>query len=142
MPSRDHIHAAAVLALLGISCGSGSQSSGPAILTSHQDLCAGAAPEYAGGYVTMIACPFEQHVDNFVKFGENLPSTAALYDGTGAHVASITNTCDDWALGTDEKGVTVIVHRATGLITSHGAVHPGQPLSSVASPLALPVQTR
>jgi hypothetical protein len=146
MVGRDFVRVLLVAGLIaaGASCsnGSGTPGNGEEIITSHQDLCAGVAPEHAGGYVTAIACPFEQHVDNFDKFGQKAPASAALYDGTGARVANLTNTCDEWALGVDPKGVTVIVKRSTGLIISHGAFHPGQALTNISSPLTLPVQTR
>jgi hypothetical protein len=51
----------------------------------------------------------------------------------------MTRTCDVWALGTDADGVTVVVQQTTGKVFSHGTQHPGQVLSRVASPLALPL---
>jgi len=52
----------------------------------------------------------------------------------------VTHTCDAWALGTDPQGITVIVDRSSGLVVSHGNVHPGQPTSKLVSPLAQPVK--
>jgi hypothetical protein len=109
-------------------------------VTSHQDLCAGVAPEYAGGYATSAACPFVQHADNVAQFGEKLPNATPLLDGSGAVVATVTHTCDVWTLGTDAQGVTVIVDRSSGRVVSHGNLHPGQPTSRLASPLAQPVK--
>jgi hypothetical protein len=43
-------------------------------------------------------------------------------------------------LGTDAQGVTIVVHRDKGDVISHGSLHPGQAISTVASPLQLPVQ--
>jgi hypothetical protein len=133
--------AAATLLVIPLACGGGDDS-GPQIVTSQQDLCAGAAPVYAGGYATSAACPFVQHADNVAQFGDKLPNATSLHDGSGAVVATVTHTCDAWALGTDAQGITVIVDRSSGRVVSHGNLHPGQPTSQLVSPLAQPVTLR
>src|SRR5262249_19606683 len=130
----------AFVALLA-SCGSGSDE--PVLLTSKQDLCAGAAPEYqTNGEVTgtTAACPFVQHTENITQFGS--ARTSALFDGSGANIATITNECEGWTVGKDSDGVTVIVHGTTGKVISHGTLHPGQDMSRVHTPLALPISLR
>src|SRR5205823_491908 len=61
-----------VALVLTLSCGDGGSNADAdgerSILTSHQDLCAGAAPAYAGGYTTASGCAFEQHADNIAKY--------------------------------------------------------------------------
>jgi hypothetical protein len=128
---------AAATFVLAAAC-SGDSSDGPKLLTSHQDLCAGAPPDYGDHIVTMISCPWEQHTENISKFGVE-EQARPLRDGTGAQVATITNTCDTWALGKDNDGVWVIIRRDTGQTTSHGVTHPGQPVSRLAASLTLPL---
>jgi hypothetical protein len=126
-----------------MACGSSSSAAddSPKLLTSQQDLCAGAPPDYGDHVVTMISCPFVQHTENVAKYGEELAAGSALYDATGSKVASVTHTCDTWAVGTDQDGVTIIVRRDTGAVTSHGMQHPGQATSKLTT-LALPLQIR
>jgi hypothetical protein len=111
------------------------------IITSHEALCAGAAPEYAGGYAvaTGAGCPFVQQVSNISTYGDALAAGAVLSDGQGGTVADATHTCDAWTLGTDPDGVAIIVHRDKGTVIAHGNLHPGQELTKVHSPLSLPV---
>jgi hypothetical protein len=138
----DLVGKAAAVAILTLvaSCGGGDPD--PTVINSHEELCAGAPPETAGGYVTVSGCAFLQHSDNIARYGQRLPENAALYDGTGTLVARVTHGCDAWLLGTDEQGVTVIVRRDQGTVTAHGSIHPGQALSQVASPVRLPVEMR
>jgi hypothetical protein len=130
---------------LTAACGSNSTDEAPKLLTSKQDLCAGAAAEYesAGERIAIAAaCPFIQHTENIAKFGTSLPARSALYDGSGAQVGTITHECDGWALGTDAEGVTIVVREATGEVVSHGTQHPGQTVSGVRTPIALPLLLR
>jgi hypothetical protein len=87
-----------------------------------------------------IACPFIQHTENIRQYGEPLPEGAVLYDGQGAVIASVTHSCDVWTLGTDSQGIAVVIHRDKGEVISHGSLHAGQVVSTVASPLQLPVR--
>lgn len=123
-------------------CSSTPADPSPTILTSHQDLCAGAPPEYGDHVVTAVSCPFVQHADNIAKYGEPLSESTDLLDGAGTKVATVTNTCDTWALGTDAQGLTVLVRFDSGEVISHGTQHPGQALSQLPSVLALPVRLR
>ncbi len=138
--------ACAVVFLISLlSCGGSDANPEANILTSHQDLCAGAAPEYEDHgerIATAIACPFVQHTENIAKYGEKLPKKSALYDGTGTVIANVTHTCDAWTLGTDAQGVAVVILRDKGEVISHGSMHAGQVLTNVASPVQLPVQVR
>ncbi len=131
-----------LVAGLTAACSSAPADSSPTILTSHQDLCAGSPPEYGDHVVTAVSCPFVQHTDNIAKYGESLSAPTDLLDGTGTKVATITNTCDTWALGTDAQGLTVVVRIDNGEVISHGTQHPGQALSRLPSVLALPVRLR
>ena len=128
-------------AVLAVACSSGAQttSSGPQLLTSHQDLCAGAAPETVDHLVTAESCPFIQHADNISKYGEALNENQQLLDATGKVLATVTNTCDTWTLGTDANGVVVLIDRSNGMIVSHGLLHAGQPISTLVSPAAMPL---
>jgi hypothetical protein len=129
--------AVAVVAL-AVACSAGSSDEGPKLLTSHQDLCAGAPADYGDHIVTMISCPWEQQTQNITKFGvTELPRL--LRDASGTPIATITNTCDTWAFGHDNDGVAVIVRRDTGEVTSHGTTHPGQPISKLGAALVLPL---
>ena len=83
-----------------------------------------------------------QHTDNITKFGARLSGPSALYDGKGAHVATLTHTCDAWALGADPDGVTVVVKRSRGEFFSHGTWHRGQITSRIPTPLSLPATLR
>jgi hypothetical protein len=129
----------ALLATVVACGGSGSAGDGRHILTSHQDLCAGAPPDYGDHVVTMVSCPFIQHTDNISKYGAPATGTGALRDGTGLHVATITDTCETWAVGTDMQGVVVIVRFDTGEVVAHGNLHAGQELSKLPPKLALPL---
>ncbi len=123
-----------------VACGSsGSSADGPHILTSHADLCAGSPPDYGDHVVTMVSCPFIQHADNISKFGQSVATSGLLRDGTGAHVATITDTCETWAVGKDDDGVVVIVKTDTGEVIAHGNLHAGQELSKLPPKLALPL---
>jgi hypothetical protein len=121
--------------------GCGSSSDDPQLLTSTEELCAGASPVYlVNGEEIGVSeeCPFVQQTDNITKFGAALHGSSALYDAKGVHVATLTHTCDAWALGTDPDGVAVVVKRATGEFFSHGTLHPGQIKSRIPTPLPLP----
>jgi hypothetical protein len=126
----------AAASFLAASCG---QDPGDTVITSQADLCAGAAPEYAAGYAVSEECPFVQQVTNISTYGSALPSGSRVADGHGTVSANVSHSCDAWMLGTDAEGITVIIHRDEGKIFAHGNVHPGQALSKVHSPLALPV---
>ena len=93
-------------------------------------------------HATAIACPFEQQVENIAKYGDALPASAALYDGAGARIASVTHSCEGYTLGTDAQGVAVVIDEASGAIVSHGLLHAGQALTSLRSPMQLPAQVR
>jgi hypothetical protein len=134
---------ATVGALTFFSCsgtGSSSGDNGSQLVTSIQDLCSGAPEAYSGGYATTASCPFLQQTDNIMKYGQKLPEHSALYSATGAQVGTVTNNCDKWTMGVDAQGVTIVVDRESGRVISHGSLHPGQQLSQVASPLALPLK--
>lgn len=118
------------------------RDAGDTVITSQEDLCAGAAPEYAAGYVVAEECPFVQQLTNISNYGAALPSGSTLSDGHGVVTANVTHSCDAWVLGTDADGLDVIIHRDQGKIFAHGNLHPGQPLSKVHSPLALPVSLK
>jgi hypothetical protein len=122
-----------------LSCG---QDPGDTVITSHDDLCAGAAPEYAAGYAVAEECPFVQQVTNISTFGSSVPQGSVIADGHGTVTGSVTHSCDAWMLGTDPDGVTIIVQRDLGKVIAHGNVHPGQALSKVHSPMALPVAVK
>jgi hypothetical protein len=124
-----------------VACGSGSSGDGRHILTSHQDLCAGAPPDYGDHVVTMVSCPFIQHTDNISKYGARVggASGAALRDAAGVEVATLTDTCETWAVGADMQGVVVIVRLDTGEVFAHGNLHAGQELSKLPPRLALPL---
>jgi hypothetical protein len=124
---------------LSVSCNG---DPGDTIVTSHEDLCAGSAPEYAAGYVVAEECPFVQQLTNISNYGAALPSGSVLSDGHGVVTATVSHSCDAWMLGTDADGVDVIIHRDQGKIFAHGNLHPGQPLSKVHSPLALPLTVK
>ena len=94
------------------------------------------------GVATTASCPFVQHADNIARFGEPIAGGAELRDGTGAVFGRATHTCDAWMLATDLAGTTILVERTHGAVVSHGSVHAGQPLSAVASPVALPVRVQ
>jgi hypothetical protein len=130
---------AAAVAAAVAACGGGSQSDGPHILTSHADLCAGAPPDYGNHVVTMVSCPWVQHTDNISKYGAPSTSSGVLRDATGTQVATITDTCETWTMGTDAQGVLVIIRLDTGEVTAHGNMHPGQELSKLPEKLALPL---
>lgn len=126
-----------------VSCSGGREDVESRLMTSHEDLCAGAAPEYDDDgerIATAIACPFVQHTENIATYGEKLPQDSALYDHTGALVASVTHNCDRWTLGTDPRGIAVVIDRTKGAVFSHGTLHAGQELTSVHSPLNLPAE--
>ena len=125
-----------------VSCGSGNSSGddGSRLVTPLHDLCAGAPEAYSGGYATTASCPFLQQTDNIAKYGQQLPAHSTLYSATGAPIATVTTNCDKYTMGVDSQGVTVVVNRDTGNVISHGIVHPGQELSQLASPVALPVR--
>jgi hypothetical protein len=76
------IGCALVLVALLAACGLGA-SDGPQLLTTQEDLCAGAAPEYSDNgelIATAVACPFIQHTDNIAKYGSALAGSQGLYD--------------------------------------------------------------
>jgi hypothetical protein len=123
-----------------LACSSGQESSSPALLSSQQELCAGAAPRYEGGYATSAACPFSQHADNVVKFGQALPGPSALFDPSGAQVATLTHSCNEWSVGADAQGVAIVVNTSTGEVRSHGQVHAGQATSTLPLRLELPLR--
>ncbi len=126
----------------GLACGSSPAPKGRTSSPSHADLCAGAAPESSDHLVTAISCPFVQHTSNIEKFGEPLTEARDLLDGAGVKVATITNTCDQWALGTDAQGLAVVVRLDSGRVISHGTEHVGQGLSRLPATLSLPVRLR
>jgi hypothetical protein len=131
-----------VLLASALSCSSSGDTE-PKLATSHQDLCAGAPPEYEDHgerIATAIACPFVQHTENIATYGERLPDGSAIYDHDGALVANVTHACDGWTLGTDAQGITVVIDRVRGAVLSHGTLHAGQELTSVHSPMSLPAQ--
>jgi hypothetical protein len=97
---------------------------------------------YAAGYAVAEECPFVQQMTNISTYGDALPSGSVLADGHGVASANVSHTCDAWMLGTDADGVDVIIHRDQGKIFAHGNIHPGQVLSKVHSPLALPVSVK
>jgi len=143
--SKSLLLLAPAIAVLACSSHGAGDGSSPTLVTSQQALCAGAAPEYAYGterYATSAACPFEQQLDNIVKFGSALPAAANVYDASGAKIGAASNGCDHWLIATDPRGVTVIVDRDSGELRSHGNVHPGQPVSTVVSPLPLPLTVK
>lgn len=87
----------------------------------------------------MISCAWEQHTENIVKFGSHEAQARVLRDAKGAELATITETCETWAMGKDADGTTVIIRRDTGGVASHGNTHPGQPVSRLPAKLALPL---
>ncbi len=132
--------AAVTLVVAIAACGGGgSGDDTPHIITSHADLCAGAPPDYGDHVVTMVSCPWVQHTDNISKFGERAQGSGVLRDATGTQVATITDTCESWAMGTDAQGVLVVIRRDTGDVTAHGNLHAGQELSKLPAKLALPL---
>lgn len=122
--------------LLGLLAACAADDDPDRIVTSRQELCAGRPVEHADGTSTMIGCAFEQHVENIVSFGDN--HSGELTDSAGRRVR-ITSSCEDYVLGTDEDAHTVIVRRSSGAVISHGMTHPGQPISKLPSPLAMPL---
>lgn len=112
------------------------------IVTSHEALCAGAAPEYEGGYVRASGCAFEQHAENIAAYGEALPDGAHMTDADGVVVGSMQYRCNDWILGQDADGVAIVVDSATGEVKSHGQVHHGNPTSRLPATLELPLGVR
>lgn len=131
------------LLFLALSCSGSGADAEPKLVTSHQDLCAGAAPEYddqGERIATAIACPFVQHTENIAMYGERLPNDSALYDHDGALIANVAYACDGWTLGTDAQGITVVIDRTKGTVISHGSLHAGQELTSVHSPMTLPAE--
>lgn len=139
----DWISSGAIVAFATcVSCGGESAPASdptPQIVTPLAELCAGAVPESADHVATSISCPFLQQTANVVRFGAALGQPTELRDAKGSFVARVTHTCDTWALGTDAQGVTVVIRRDTGEVVSHGIEHPGQPISSLPSPLAAPL---
>jgi hypothetical protein len=136
--SFSHAYVLAVAVLLA-SCGQPDPDT--TVITSHEDLCAGVAPEYASGVAvaTGAGCPFVQQVSNISTYGDTLPAGSVLSDGHGGTIANVTHACDVWTLGTDAQGVAIIVHRDKGSVIAHGNLHPGQELTKVHSPVVLPV---
>ncbi|HEY1957933.1 MAG TPA: hypothetical protein VGH28_20070 [Polyangiaceae bacterium] len=124
-------------AVIAIGCSAGDGSVGG---VSYAELCAGTPPVNADGTATMASCPWVQQASNITKYG--VTQQRALYDGTGARVATVASTCDKWTLATGDDGITVIVAQDTGRVISHGSVHPGQPISTLPTTLALPLEVR
>lgn len=112
------------------------------IITSHEALCAGAAPEYAGGFVRASGCAFEQHAENIAEYGEALADGSSMIDASGVVVASALYRCDGWILGEDADGVPIVIDTTTGEVESHGLVHKGTPTSDLPGTLALPLAIR
>jgi hypothetical protein len=135
--------AVALVVGLALGCGSsGDAPDEPAMTTSHEALCAGDAVHYADGTTTMASCAFVQHADNIVTYGSKLENEVVVHDASGASVATVTHTCDVWAIGVDAANITVLIDRSTGRIVSHGDMHPGNPKTALASPRALPFDLR
>lgn len=73
-----------------------------------------------------------------MTYGEAV-SPETLYDASGQRLATLTQSCDTWWLGTDEDGTWVIINSETGAVTSHGMVHPGQATSRLPATVVLPL---
>jgi hypothetical protein len=96
-------------------------------------------PEYTNGIAIATGCAFIQHTTNIAQFGQSAAPNSELYDASDAPLATITNTCDAWIMGTDARGITVIINQGTGVVISHGSVHPGQPATLLPDVLQLPL---
>jgi hypothetical protein len=88
-------------------------------------LCAGGGLRRSEYIVTSIACPFEQQLANIVRYGEEMTPTT-FYDASNRQIGAMTYSCDVWWRGTDPDGVDIVVNSVSGLVRSHGLVHPGQ----------------
>ncbi len=128
-----------VLAVGGaLSCG-GSGSAPESTGTDLAALCAGAPVRNRDGSETLESCPFLQQADNITNFGDRVQRRAL--DATGAFIATVSSSCDKWAVATDAQGVVVILDRDTGAVVSHGTVHPGQAMSQLPARVAAPLRS-
>jgi len=135
---------ASLLLVAAVACGGGPSSGSDApvtIVTPLADLCAGAAPRYSNDTERLEECPFIQQADNITTFGRKLGAPAALTDASGAHVATVTHTCDVWTIGTDADGVVVVVSGTTGQVVSHGNIHPGMVTTKLPAHVPTPLAT-
>jgi hypothetical protein len=91
---------------------------------------------------TVESCPFIQQDHNIRTNGSALAEVTPYYDASGNQVGQFTHACERWLLGNDANGVEIFVDRLSGDVVSHGLVHPGEPTSTLSTPLLLPIQTR
>jgi hypothetical protein len=100
------------------------------------ELCSAEAHLNIDGSYTATGCPFIQQEENIRHNGVASGETAA--DASGAPIGTIQYSCERWMLGADPSGTSIILNTQTGEAISHGLVHPGEPISVLSSPIALP----
>lgn len=128
--------------LVGVGCGKGPQISISTPAAEHQtlaQLCSAEPHENLDGSYTQTGCSFIQQQENMRHNGVALAG-AARSDASGIALGSFEYSCDRWLMGADVNGTSIIVDAQSGEVISHGLVHPGEPTSSLVSPVALPLR--
>ena len=69
-------------------------------------------------------------------------SAQTLVDNDGAPLATVTQTCGSWYIGTDTDGVVVAIDGDTGDVRSHGMFHAGNLASKLPERVVTPVALR
>ena len=93
----------------------------------------------ADGTATSIGCAFEQQWENVTHHGTKLAAPTELVAGGNSTAVQVSYRCGDWLMGEDGSGVTIFVNSVDGTVRSHGALHPGFPVSALGQALTLPI---
>ena len=120
--------------------GPGISISAPAMTPqSLAQLCSAEPHENIDGSYTQTGCSFIQQQENIRHNGT--ATGASIADASGAAVGTVQYACERWMLGADPSGTSIILNTQTGDVISHGLVHPGEPVSALVSPIALPLSS-
>jgi hypothetical protein len=92
--------------------------------------------------MTQAGCRFVRLLQQADRSGDALTEPRNLLSAGHDTGVTVDLVSDDWYVGQDVEGITVLVSRTSGEVYSHGLIHVGKERSSIAPDLSLPLTLR